>query len=83
MHAELKNGPLAHLPSGVYTANAVWAAIAVIGFNLARAASVAAGMATIRWATLRTRIIGVPARIARTGRRLMLHLPPITPVDQG
>nr|WP_235681529.1 transposase [Tomitella gaofuii] len=83
VHAELKNGPLAHLPSGVYTANAAWVAIAVIGFNLARAASVAAGMATARWATLQARIIGVSARIARTGRRLMLHLPTYWPWMSG
>ena len=73
--AELKNGPLAHLPSGNYAANAAWVACAVIAFNLARAAAVASGQARARWATLRTRIINVPARIAATGRRLVLHLP--------
>lgn len=72
--AELKNGPLAHLPSGKYAANAAWVACAVIAFNLARAAAVAAGMPKARWATLRIRIIGVPARIAVTGRRHVLHL---------
>ena len=73
--AELKDGPLAHLPSGKYTANAAWVAHAVIAFNLARAAAVAGNQHRVRWATLRTRIINVPARIASTGRRLMLHLP--------
>jgi hypothetical protein len=73
--AELKNGPLAHLPSGNYAANAAWVALAAIAFNLARATAVAAGQATTRWATLRTRIINIPARIATTGRRLVLHLP--------
>jgi len=73
--AELKNGPLAHLPSGNYPANAAWVSLAVIAFNLARAAAVAAGQPRARWATLRTRIINVPARIAATGRRLVLHLP--------
>ena len=72
--AELKDGPLAHLPSGKYAANAAWVAMATIAFNIARAAAVAANMATARWATLR-RIINVPARIASTGRRLILHLP--------
>ena len=42
--AELKDGPLAHLPSGKYAANAAWLALAVIAFNLARAAATAAGM---------------------------------------
>ena len=73
--AELKDGPLAHLPSGKYAANAAWVACAVIAFNIARATAVAASMRTARWATLRTRIINIPARIAATGRRLVLHLP--------
>ena len=73
--AELKDGPLAHLPSGQYAANAAWVSCAVIAFNLARAAAVAAGQTKARWATLRTRIINVPGRIATTSRRLVLHLP--------
>lgn len=73
--AELKDGPLAHLPSGKYAANAAWVAHAVIAFNLARATAVAANMRTARWATLRTKIIKIPARIASTSRRLDLHLP--------
>lgn len=73
--AELKDGPLAHLPSGSYAANAAWVAFAALAFNLARAASIAAGMPTARWATLRRRVITVPARIASTGRRFVLHLP--------
>jgi hypothetical protein len=47
----------------------------VIAFNIARATAVAADQAKTRWATLRTRIINIPARIATTGRRLVLHLP--------
>ena len=31
--ADLKAGPLAHLPSGVFTANAAWLALATIAFN--------------------------------------------------
>lgn len=73
--AELKDGPLAHLPSGRYAANAAWVSCAVIAFNLARASAVAADMRTVRWATLRRRIINIPARIAATGRRLVTHLP--------
>ncbi len=73
--AELKNGPLAHLPSGSYPANAAWVACAVIAFNLARAAAVAAGLHLLRWASLRTKLINVPARIATSGRRQVLHLP--------
>ena len=75
--AELKDGPLAHLPSGRYAANAAWLAHAVIAFNLARAAGVAASTthARARWATLRTQLIAVPGRVASSARRLTLHLP--------
>ena len=81
--AELKDGPLAHLPSGKYAANAAWVSLAAIAFNIARAAAVAAGLAKARWATLRRQIIGVPARIAATGRRLVLHLPTHWPWAPG
>ena len=81
--AELKDGPLAHLPSGKYAANAAWVSLAVIAFNLARAAAVAAHQAKARWATIRRTIINVPARIAATGRRLVLHLPTHWPWAQS
>ena len=81
--AELKDGPLAHLPSGKYAANAAWVACAVIAFNITRASAVAAAMPTARWATLRSRIITIPARVATTGRRLVLHLPAHWPWAPG
>ena len=75
--AELKDGPLAHAPSGKFTANAAWLTLATIAFNLMRAAGAAASPrhARARWATLRTHLIAVPARIATSARRLVLHLP--------
>jgi hypothetical protein len=73
--AELKDHALTHLPSGKYAANAAWVSCAAIAFNIARATAVAAGQTKARWATLRTRIINAPARIATTGRRLVLHPP--------
>ncbi|EFQ84143.1 putative transposase, IS4 family [Aeromicrobium marinum DSM 15272] len=73
--AELKDNALAHLPSGKYSANAAWVSLAVIAFNLARAAAVAADLAKARWATLRRKIIRVAGRIASTSRRHDLHLP--------
>ena len=73
--AELKDAAMAHLPSGRYAANAAWVSCAVIAFNLARATATAASITTARWATVRRRIINIPARIAATGRRLVLHLP--------
>jgi len=79
--ADLKAGPLAHLPSGVFTANAAWLALATIAFNLLRAAGALAAarpghdLAVATTATLRARLITVPARVARSARRLTLHLP--------
>lgn len=39
VNADLKHSALAHLPSGVFTANAAWLVLAVIAFNLTRAAA--------------------------------------------
>jgi hypothetical protein len=39
VHADLKNSALAHLPSGKFTANAAWLVLAVMAFNLTRAAA--------------------------------------------
>ncbi len=75
--AELKDGPLAHAPSGAFQANAAWLALGCLAFNLLHAAGAAASArhAKARWATLRTHLITVPARIAYSARRLVLHLP--------
>jgi hypothetical protein len=81
--AELKDNALAHLPSGNYTANAAWVAHAVTAFNLARATAVAAGHHRARWASLRKKIIAVPARIASTSRRIDLHMPADWPWATG
>jgi hypothetical protein len=77
VHADLKNSALAHLPSGVFTANAAWLVLAVIAFNLTRAAGVLTGtdLARATTATLRRKLIHLPARAASRGRRLVLHLP--------
>ena len=34
VHADLNNGPLAHLPSGSFSANGAWLVLAAIAFNL-------------------------------------------------
>jgi len=76
--ADLNDGPLAHLPSGKFTANAAWLAIAAIAHNLLRAAGALAGRrhARARAATVRRDLVAVAARTARHGRdRLVLHLP--------
>lgn len=76
--ADLSDGPLAHLPSGKFTANAAWLAITAITQNLLRAAGTLAGRrhARARSATIRRDLIAVAARTARHGRgTLTLHLP--------
>ena len=75
--ADLKAGPLAHLPSGRFTANAAWLVAATIAHTLTRAVGVLAGGRFTRaeTATVRNRIVTVPARLARSARRLHLHLP--------
>jgi len=78
VHADLKNSAVAHLPSGSFTANAAWLVLAVIAFNLTRAAATAAGTAMAKattTATIRRKLITIPARIASSARRLTLHLP--------
>jgi hypothetical protein len=83
--ADLKNGPLAHLPSGKFTANAAWLVLAAIAYNLTRAAGSLASTvhARARTATIRAQLIAVPARIARSARRLTLHLPTDWPWQPG
>jgi len=75
--AELKDGPLAHLLSGTFNANAAWLVLASNAFNLTRTAGTLAPRlhAKARLATLRAQLINVPARLARSARHLTLHLP--------
>jgi Transposase DDE domain group 1 len=76
--ADWNDGPLAHLPSGRFAANAAWLVIAAMAFNLVRAAGALASLplARARAATIRAALIAVAARTARHGRGcLTLHLP--------
>jgi len=77
VNADLIAGPLAHLPSGNFSANDAWLACAGIAHNLTRATGhlAAAAWSTARPATIRTRIINVAARIAHRARTIHLHLP--------
>jgi hypothetical protein len=85
VHADLKNSALAHLPSGVFAANSAWLVLAVMAFNLARAAAALTGpqLARASTGTLRRTLIAVPARIASSGRRLRIHLPVAWPWEQA
>ena len=75
--ADLIDGPLAHLPSGRFGANSAWALCAAIAHNLLHTAGALAGggHAVARGATLRRRLLSVPARLARPARTPVLHLP--------
>jgi hypothetical protein len=75
--ADLKSGPLAHLPSGSFAANGAWLVLAAIAFNLTRAAGTIASVfhAKATTATIRRQLIAVPGRLACSARRLVIHLP--------
>ena len=82
VHADLKSSALAHLPSGKFTANAAWLVLAVMAFNLTRAAAALTGarrLAGATTATLRRTLVHIPARVATSARRLTLHLPEAWP----
>jgi Transposase DDE domain group 1 len=76
--ADWTDGPMAHLPSGSFAANATWLTLAAMSGNLVRAAGclASAAHARARGATIRRDLIDVAARTARRGRgHLVLHLP--------
>ncbi len=83
--ADLEDGPLGHLPSGRFNANAAWLVLACAAFNLTRAAGTLASTfhAKATGATLRRTLINIPARIATSARRIHLHLPEHWPWADG
>ena len=62
--ADSIDGPLAHLPSGDFSANAAWVTLAAITQNILRAVGALASLfhARARCATLRRDLINVPAK---------------------
>jgi Transposase DDE domain group 1 len=77
VNADLKAGPLAHFPSGSFAANSAWLVLAAMAFNLTRAAGALASTfhARATTGTIRAQLIAVPMRLARSARRIRLHLP--------
>jgi len=75
--ADLKDGPLAHAPSGKFMANSAWLVLASMAFNLTRAAARIASktLGRARTGTVRRTLIQVAARIANQARTWLLHLP--------
>lgn len=83
--ADLKNGPLAHLPSGKFCANSAWLVCAAMAFNLTRTAGALASVfhAKATTGTIRAQLINIPARLARSARRLTMHLPSSWPWEKA
>ena len=79
--ADLKNGPLAHLPSGTFMANSAWLVLAAMAFNLTRAAGTLASSFHAKAAigTIRNQLINIAGRITRSARRTTLRLPAVWP----
>jgi hypothetical protein len=71
----------------VFTANSAWLVLAVIAFNLTRAAGLLADhggrLAKATTATIRRTLIHVPARLARSARRIQPHLPEAWPWESA
>jgi hypothetical protein len=74
---DLKDQALAHFPSGRFLANAAWTVIAAIAHNLLRWTTlIGLPDTTVPAArTLRRRLLTIPGRIVRTGRRVTLRMP--------
>ena len=85
VHADLRSGPLAHLPSGSFAANSAWLVLAAMAFNLTRAAGCLASSfhARATTGTIRAQLINVPTRLARSARKQVLHLPQHWPWQQA
>ncbi|MGO8959086.1 MAG: hypothetical protein ACLQFR_17220 [Streptosporangiaceae bacterium] len=75
--ADWTSGPLAHLPSGRFAANAARLTLAAITHNLLRSAGCLASPihGKARGATIRADLIDVAARMARSGRGRLTPAP--------
>jgi len=83
--ADLKNSAMAHLPSASFSANGGWLGLAAIAHNLTRALATLAGhgLHHATTATIRNRLIKVPARLVHSARRRHLRLPENWPWQQA
>jgi len=81
---DLKDGPLAHFPSGNMHANSAWTVIAAIAHNLGRwATQIGLPAAPVQTAaTRRARLFAVPARLTRHCRQWTLRMPARWPWQQ-
>jgi hypothetical protein len=74
---DLVDQALRHFPSGLFNANAAWTVIAALAHNLHRWTELLGlpDRQRRRARTLRRRLLELPGRLTRTGRRWTLHLP--------
>jgi Transposase DDE domain group 1 len=65
------------ITEGSFAANSAWTVLAAIAFNLTRATGTLASKfhAKATTATIRAQLITVPGRIARSARKIRIHLP--------
>jgi hypothetical protein len=85
VNADAKSSALAHLPSASFQANAAWATLWAIAHNLTHTAGVLASAfhARATTATIRAHLIGIPARIASSARRITPHMPTNWPWEKN
>ena len=73
------SGGLAHLPSGVFAANAAWLLCAALAHNLYRQLALLGGThragRLVCGRTIRTRLFGLPGRVVNHGGRRLVRLP--------
>ena len=76
VNADLKAGALAHLPFVKLTANTAWLHACAMSYNLVHAAAaLTPTLRSSRTSSIRRKLINVPARIARSGRKITVHMP--------
>ena len=85
INADLKDSALAHLPSGIFTANAAWIVLGTMAFNLSRAIGTLTGadLGKAHTGTIRRKLISIPARISTSGCKTVLHVPARWPWETG
>lgn len=76
VNADLKASALAHLPFTKLAANTAWLHACVMSYNVMHAAAaLTRTLQSARTCSIRRKLITVPARIARSGRHITVHLP--------
>lgn len=76
VNADLKSAALAHLPTAKFAANSTWVHLAAIAYNLVHAAAaMTSALVGATSASIRYKLLNVPARLTQSGHHSTLHLP--------